>query len=160
MKSTRFPIGPAFGPAAAFTLVEVITALLIFSVAVLGLIEGIGSSIRHQSDLLDRQRAAMIAENIMEEIAYTRDLETGENEGNQEGEDERFTWRTNIEETDDEGLMAVSIEVSWGEGGAGGRYTLSTLLLEDGDSVMAPSETSGGVENSTPGQAPQPGGMR
>ena len=138
---------------AGFTLVEVIAALIIFSVGVVALVEGIGTSIRRQSDLLDRQRAAMIAENILEEIAYTQDLETGQNEGAQEGEDARFSWSTNIEDAGQSskvgdsgqsgqsgqsgltGLMSVTVVVTWGEGGARGSYSLATLMLQNAEST-------------------------
>ena len=146
---------------AGFTLVEVISALIIFSVGIIALIEGVGSAIRRQSDLLDRQRAAMIAENIMEEINYTRDLETGENDGQQEGEDERFAWRTNVEETDEEGLMLVTVEVTWGEDGARGIYSLDTLMMEASeDETDFLSDTSMESSGNSRGQARSLGGTR
>ena len=113
-----------------FTLVEVLTALIIFAVAIIAFIQSMGVSVSIQSDLVSEQRAAMLTENILEEIKTVGALEVGEEYGQFEGVDAAFQWRTVIVETDIEFLMEVNAAVSW-NGGHGMRdYILTTRMLQ------------------------------
>lgn len=109
-----------------FTLVEVLSALLIFSVAIVALIRSLGDSTAMQSSMIDRARAADLAENILEEIKYTGEIEIGSEEGEFEGGDATFSWKTEITETETPGLVQVAATVSWKEG----EYVLTTLMKE------------------------------
>lgn len=111
-----------------FSLVEVLTALVIFSVAIVAFIQGMGASTAIQADLIWEQRAAMLAENVMEEIRYTNDLEEGANEGEFEG-DAQYHWASLIEPTDIEGLMSVTVTITWHDGRREANYSLSTLMM-------------------------------
>ena len=50
------------GRESGFSLIEVLAALSIFSVAIVALIQGMGTSLSIQTDLVSRNRAAMLAE--------------------------------------------------------------------------------------------------
>src|SRR5690242_19246788 len=90
-----------------FTLVEVLTALVIFSVAIVAFLQGMGDSLSHQNDLMSRERASMLAQNIMEEIQADGDLEENDNEGQFEGVDAGYHWESVVESTDIDKLMVV-----------------------------------------------------
>ena len=111
-----------------FTLVEILTALVIFSVAIVAFLQAMGDSLAHQNDLLSYERAAMLAENIMEEIHYSQDFEEGGNDGQFDGADAAYHWETLVETTDIDKLMQVKVWVSWNEGGKEKDYELATLM--------------------------------
>lgn len=113
-----------------FTLVEVLAALVIFGVAIVGIIQGIDSAIAYQSDLGMRQRAAMLASNVLEEIKYGNDVAEGEDQGQFENEDAVYTWRTAIEKTDLPGLMKVTAVVAWGPQDNLKEYSISALMYD------------------------------
>lgn len=117
-----------------FALIEVVCALLIFSVAVVALIRALGESTSFQSDLSMRQRASMLAQNILEEMRYTGDITQGEQSGEFQGADAAFRWETAVEETDTDLLMAITVKVSWGQGGGERSYELSTEMMEPPES--------------------------
>lgn len=113
-----------------FSLIEVLTALIIFSIAVVAFVQSMGSSIRIQSTLVSEQRASMLAENILEEIKYTGDLAEDEARGEFEGADLAYRWTTSVRETDIAGLMQVDVVVSWSDGPGQRDYRLRTLMLQ------------------------------
>lgn len=115
-----------------FTLIEVLAALLIFSVAIVGIIEGIGSALSYQADLSMRQRAAMLASNVLEEVRYTGDLSEGDDQGQFDGDDAVFTWKTGIESTEVNGLMKVVATVAWGPQENQKEYQLTALMYDQG----------------------------
>ncbi len=113
----------------AFTLVEILAALVIFSVAVLALLVSMNQSLAMQSGLRMRERAAMLAENIIEEIRYANDLTVGEAEGIMPAPDSAFDWWSGISETEIPGLMKVAVIISWKDGKVQD-YRLETLMME------------------------------
>jgi type II secretion system protein I len=122
-----------------FTLIEAMAALVIFSVAIVAVIEGMGAALRIQSDLTAEQRAAMLAENVIEEIKYTATLDEGEEGGQYEGSDAAYGWDTAIAKTDVDNLMEVTARVTWGPPGNEQVYGITTLIY------AAPESTSGGA---------------
>ena len=87
-------------------------------------------SARIQADLLDRQRALMLAQNVLEEIRYTEVFETGEDQGDFEDEDAFFRWRTEIRPNDRfDGLLDVAVTILWNDGRER-EYTLATQIAE------------------------------
>ncbi len=55
--------------------------------------------------------------------------ETGEDEG-EFGEGSRFQWRSNIQETDTEGVRLVSVTVNWQERGQEETITVNTYMAD------------------------------
>lgn len=125
---------PAPRPA-GFTLIETLAALVIFSVAIIAFIEGMGAATRVQAELVDQARAVMLAQNVMEELLFGG-VQEGEDEGVFDPPDDRFAWAGVIESTETEGLLRVAVTLTW-TGTTGPRdYTLTTLRhqpVEEGD---------------------------
>ena len=111
-----------------FSMVEVLAALVIFSVTVVALIQNIGSAAALQTDLLMMQRAAMLAENVIEETKLDGTLKDGEREGQFQDQDSDYAWRVGIDETPTSDLMEVTVTVSWNSGRGAKDYRLTTLL--------------------------------
>ncbi len=110
-----------------FSLVEVIAALIVFSIAIVTLVQGFAQSSAAQSDLIDRRQALMLAENLLEEARALNQLE----EGHEEGEFDEFAgfrWERTIEESDLPDLMQVSAKVTWGPEERSRDYSLTTLM--------------------------------
>ena len=80
----------------AFTLVETLAALIIFSVAIIAFIQGMGVTIASQGNLLGEQRAVILAQDILEELRYTGDLTEDTQEGQFEGDDAYYAWEARI----------------------------------------------------------------
>lgn len=114
-----------------FTLIEVLVALIIFTIAIFALMQGLTETLAIESSLGDRQRALMLAENILEEIKYSGEFEEGEEEGEFDGDAAGFKWATNVVETDTLGLMEVTITVRWPEHGNEKEVILSTLMYDN-----------------------------
>ena len=113
-----------------FSLVEVLAALVIFGVAIVGFMRAMGESTRIQADLLNMQRALVLAQNVMEEMRYSGVFEIGEEEGEFEGEDAMYHWRTVVEENPDfEGLLDLSVVIYWNDG-KDQNLVLATQLAE------------------------------
>lgn len=117
-------------PARAFTLIEVLAALVIFSVAIAGFIRAMGESARIQGDLQTQQRALMLAQNVMEEMRFSGEFEEGTKDGVFSGEDAAYRWRSDIEPALDlDGLLDVTVTISWNDGRERD-LTLSTQMLK------------------------------
>jgi len=112
----------------AFSLLETLAAVTIFSVAIVAIIEGIAANTRTQAWIEDESRAAMLAQNILEEIDYVGNLRVGSDSGDFQDEDSRYSWSSEILQSDLEGLLEVRVTVSWTEGEAMRDFQLVTYL--------------------------------
>ena len=120
---------------AGFSLIEIMTALAIFSIAAVGIIEGMGVGIRIQGDLVFQQRAAMLAENILEEIKYVGEFEEGTQQGEFEESDAGFAWQTVVSETGIETLVEVTVIISWADGMRSRDFQLATMMSTVGEAL-------------------------
>jgi type II secretion system protein I len=100
-----------------FTLIEVMAALVIFGVAIIGYMQSIGESSRIQADLAGQQQAIMLAQNALEEMRFSGQYELGVEDGAYEEENTGFFWRTEVSENEDvEGLVDVVVTIAWNDG--------------------------------------------
>lgn len=115
-----------------FSLIEVLAALMIFSIAVVTVVSNLGTSLAIQGDLLAEQRAAGLAANVMEETRMGASLKEGNDSGQFKDDDKDFSWSSKTEKTEQDGLMQVAVTVSWNNGRGQKDYTLTTLLYDEG----------------------------
>ena len=118
----------AQGRAGAFSLLEMLVAVTIFSIAIVAIIEGIATSSRGQIWIEDQSRAVMLAQNIMEEMEYVGEYRLGNDSGQFEGDDSRYSWATEIVDGEEQGLFEVRVAVSWMEGEAQRDFQLITYV--------------------------------
>lgn len=94
-----------------FTLIEVVAALLIFSVGIVGLISMNTQSVRTINTLEDRFVAGVVADNVLVEARRLDRLEIGEEQGQETSMGREFEWVREISPTDRENLFKIIVQV-------------------------------------------------
>ena len=113
-----------------FSMLEVLLSLTIFSIAVVGLIEGITLQIRSERGAEEITRAAILAQNVLEEIRQSGEYSDDSQKGRFEDEDAGFEWQYDMTETSVDGLYKVMVRVLWSDGLAQRDYQVETFLSE------------------------------
>jgi len=94
-----------------FTLIEVLAALLIFSVAIVGLSRTTTQSVAHTQRLTHKTYASIVADNQLI-LARMRRPEIGTKTGEEEAGGRRYSWRIETAETPQQGLLELRVSVS------------------------------------------------
>lgn len=115
--------------AAGFSLVEVMVALLILGVAVVGMAQGITAALRSNKDSEWQTTAAFLAAGRIELLRADLFLSDGVTEGRGEGGLSQYRWTETVSPTPISGLHAVTVEVRHGTE-ASPLYELRTLLFD------------------------------
>lgn len=96
-----------------FTLVEVLAALGVFSVAAMGLIALTNNSTRASAYLQDRFLAQIVAENVMTDaMTDLEPLRRGVLSGEDTQRQVTLGWTRLVEETGTDGLKSIEVSVS------------------------------------------------
>lgn len=115
-----------------FTLLEVIVATALMGVALVVLLELLGASVVWQGTARSRRQAAQLAEMVLGEFSYNKNLRTGNFHGQKGGynytvrvtpqyEAERLRYRDKIV------CFLIQVEVTWRERGSNKVLQLSTM---------------------------------
>ena len=113
-----------------FSLVEVMVAILILGIALVGLVEGVNTALLSNKDSEAQTSAALLAAGQIEALrADALGIEDGEKEGDFGDELPLYRWRQTIRGTQTEGLHDVTVVV---ENSKSGKmvYELKTMLFE------------------------------
>lgn len=95
-----------------FTLLEIMVALAIFSLAALAMVRLQGYSVRSTSDLRDSGMAWQVARNVAVEILSDPTPPTlGETRGEEVNGGQNWIWTATTSPTDDSRLITVDIDV-------------------------------------------------
>ena len=113
----------------AFSLVEVLCAILILGVSVVGLTQGLTTALISAKEAEVQTTAAALAAAQMEQLRAEGFVMAGEFEGEGEGDLARFIWRQSIEETDIKGLFEVKVSITT-TNSEQEIFALSTLLFD------------------------------
>lgn len=112
-----------------FSLIETLAALTLFSIAATGIIVNLASSLGIQGNLVFRQRALLLAENLLSEILMDSELTEGEESGTFEDADSRFNWHYEVvEDAEIAQLYTLTVKVSWQDGAIEKDVSLNTLV--------------------------------
>ncbi|MEP1229384.1 MAG: type II secretion system minor pseudopilin GspI [Litorimonas sp.] len=95
---------------AGFTLIEVLAALLIFSIAIIGLSQAGAQSARAVSALDSKMLAGIVADNQLV-LARGREIETGLIEGETNQLSRRFKYTTQTRTSDIPQLFQITVKV-------------------------------------------------
>ncbi len=114
---------------AGFSLIEVVCAVLILGIALVGLTQGITTALQSSKDSEVQTGAVLMASGLLESLRAEGDLEDGETDGQGDGGLARFTWKESIEPTRIDGLHQVVVTVMDSRSGKS-LYELQTLLFE------------------------------
>ena len=110
-----------------FSLVEMVVALSIFSIAVVALLGVFTTCLRSTGLSVNHTRAALLAQGVMEE-ALAQDITTVEDGSGDFGDEfPGATWEREVMETDTADLYEVHVAVSWPERGIERTFELTTL---------------------------------
>jgi len=113
----------------AFTLIEVLIALFILSVALLAILRGNVFNLRSTSESSNLTTAVIAAESIMKEEIAKGYPPSGKDEGFFEDEPFKgYRWEKSVEVMElpfVEELKLVTVTIRWGKNGS---YTLQTVL--------------------------------
>ena len=104
MTLSRRPLG--------FTLIEVMVALVIVSLALAGVAASMGQMIDTANTMRDRTFASWIAQNTITEMRLSGAMpEVGETDGEVEFANASWAWTANVSETGVENLLKVDVTV-------------------------------------------------
>lgn len=109
-----------------FSLVELLVALAVFSLAAMALLNLSGENTRSAARVEDRTLGGVVAENLAVEAAIASRLEAGESSGEATLAGRPWRWTRTVAPTEHPGLLRVDIRVSTAEGLAADR----TLFVE------------------------------
>jgi type IV pilus modification protein PilV len=112
-----------------FSLIEVMCAILILGVGLVGLTQGITTALTSSKDAEIQSAAALLAAGQIETLRAEGYLIAGESEGEGDGALSSYTWLQNVTETETEGLYEVSVKVQKTEG-AEEIFELKTMLFD------------------------------
>ncbi|GGX69282.1 type II secretion system protein GspI [Litorimonas cladophorae] len=97
-----------------FTLVEVMAALVIFSVAIVGLSHVGTQSVSHSQRLADKTFAGVVADNQLIRARMQRP-QVGTKSGEEAAGGQTYRWRILTAETPQAGLLELQVQVSQSE---------------------------------------------
>ena len=118
---------------AGFSLVEMIAALLIFSVGVLAVMQVFAGRLRATSASLGYTRAVSLAQQVMEETIAERDttfMTVMSESGDFGTEFPNHSWSCEFEDMDQSGLQTLHVTITWEDRGREKKYVLATLIAE------------------------------
>ena len=99
---------------AGFTLIEVMVALVIVSLALAGVAASMGQMIDTANTMRDRTFASWIAQNKIAEMRLSGDMpEVGESSGEVDYANTTWAWTAEVDETGVENLLKVDVTVSY-----------------------------------------------
>lgn len=131
MKARLHPVRgrPRPGRRGGFSLVEVMAAVLILGIGLVGLTEGLATAVKSAKDSQIQAAAALYASGLIETLRAEGYLTDGESDGECPAGLEACRWRRTISRSDLEGLHEVAVVI---EHRSTGRTLceLRTLLFE------------------------------
>ena len=131
----------AWSHSSGFSLIEVMVAMLILSIALVGLTQGITTALGSSKESEWQTTAALLAAGKIETLRAEGTLENGESEGDGGAGLEGYHWKTTVSGTDTENLHEVTVRV---ENAKSHReiHELKTLLFQaDGDATAKGSKS-------------------
>ena len=115
---------------AGFTLVELMTAITIFSLAVVGTLEVFAVCLRSTAANASYTRAVYLAQGLMEETIAEGYYLAGTDDGDFAPADPEYSYKREMVETETTGLYEIRITVSWTGRGRDKDFTLVTLAAD------------------------------
>ena len=112
-----------------FTLIEVVVALTIASLAFPALLKAFSQGVNSYSVVENKTTAYYLLRLKMGQMEMTGYPETGRTDGDF-GNDSRFKWATEVADTDTDGLREVTVSITWEEKGQEKSLQLVTYMSD------------------------------
>lgn len=125
---------------AGFSLIEVIFAVSILAVAVVGLTEGITLALQSSKETELQSTAAIYASGLIEMLRAEGDLENGDTDGDCGEGLSLYRWKQSITGAGIDGLHDVKVTIEHAKTGKA-IYELETLLFQAPDDTTTTSPT-------------------
>ena len=127
-------------PRAGFSLIEIVIAMLVLGVAVVGLTEGVTVALRSNKESELQSTAALFASGVSETLRAEGDFENGETEGDCGDDLALYRWKQTIKDASLDGLHEVTVTV---ENSKSGKeiYELQTMLFQASDAMISTNST-------------------
>ena len=127
-------------PKAGFSLIEILIAMMVLGVAVVGLTEGVTVALRSNKESELQSTAALFASGIIETLRAEGDFENGETEGDCGDDLALYRWKQTIKDASLDGLHEVTVTV---ENAKSGKeiYELQTMLFQASDAMISTNST-------------------
>ncbi len=138
------------GKEAGFTLIEVLAALLIFSVAIIGLTAAGTESARSVSAIEQKMLAGIVADNVLTNARHER-LQVGARRGEEDQLGRSFDWDLETQDTEAEGFYRFIVKVSLQDQGQ--------VLIERDAYFRRPSSPAPTNQPSVPSNTPPDEGI-
>ena len=116
------------GSNGGFSLVEMVVAVLIFSLGVTATLGVFAASLRSTATSANHTRAVFLAQGLMEEALAADDVETGGEQGEFGDAFPGAWWTRTVEETATADLCELRVEVGWPERGDERTLELVSLI--------------------------------
>lgn len=95
-----------------FTLLEVIVSLVILTVALTAIITVGSTRAETLLELRERNRALLVANNILEKYYLESNIRVGVIDGKQENGNHDWNWQLTISQTNNERILRMDVKVS------------------------------------------------
>ncbi len=93
-----------------FTLLEVLLALVVISVALVALVEAAGFSHKQIAELNQRQQAIQVADQIL--MQFYQRPQVNDDSGRQQYNDQVYFWSVDVKNTDNPRILRIDVKVS------------------------------------------------
>ena len=113
-----------------YSLVELVAALTIFSLGVVGVLTLFSTCLQSTSASRGYTHAVFLAQRALEEKIAEEELYEGSESGDFGDTYPGYSWELTVEDTDQEGLMLAQLSVVWDDRGRKKEYALTTLVAE------------------------------
>jgi general secretion pathway protein I len=112
-----------------FTLIEMLVALAVFSLAALAMVHLQGYSVRTAGTLSDSAMASQVAQNLaVERLSAPRAPAIGNESGEIENGGRRWRWDVTTSKTEDARLVTIAISVSGAMAARSARLSTARLV--------------------------------
>ena len=115
--------------AAGFSLIEVMCAILILGIGLVGLTQGLTTALSSSKESELQTTAALLAAGRIEQLRADGYLVDGETEGDGDGDLSLYHWKESVSSTSIDGLHEVEVVVENSKTGKA-IYELRTLLFD------------------------------
>lgn len=117
------------GKRSAFSLIEVLIAILILGVSLVALVHGMNTSLVSAKEAEVQSIAAQLAAGQIESLRADGFILEGDTDGEFDGDLSIYTWRQHVVATQPEGLYEVTVTIEKTDSGES-IYELKTMLFD------------------------------
>lgn len=115
--------------ARGFSLVELLVAVLLLGVGMVGLVEGMNTALRSSKEAERQSAAALLAQGQIELIRADGYVVEGDDDGEFDPPMDAYAWKQSVVETTPEGLFEVTVTITDAASGDD-IFELKTMLFD------------------------------